>query len=146
MNEVIWGDDGLVNDISFILIFNIIIGPLLNIVNMEWLYKIWKRKRIIKQGSKCMMTQKEANTVFEGDDFDMSERYALYIKTVLISIFFLPIMPISSILGIFATLLTFWIDKYLLYFRHTVPFATGSDLNFAMYHFFDFILFIYGVR
>jgi len=145
MKEVIWSNDGLVNDVWFILIFNIFVGPTLNLVNTEWLYKLYKRKQIIKQGKNCKMTQQEANTVFEGDDFDISERYALYIRTVLISLFFMPILPISALLGTISASVTYWVDKFLLFNRHTVPLATGADINFAMYHFFDFILLIYGV-
>jgi hypothetical protein len=146
MRDVIWQEQGLVNDIWFIQLFNIVVGPFLNLVRFEWIIKLIKRKTILAQGKNCKLNQHEANLVFEGDTFDVSERFSLYIRTLLVSLFFMPILPISTLLGLIAVLVCYWTDKFLLYSRQQVPAATGADLAFSMYHFFDFILLIYGVR
>mgnify|MGYP007026512956 CR=1 FL=1 len=101
---------------------------------------------IKKQGKKCKMTQKEANEAFEGDDFDMAERYSIQVRTLMISIFFMPMIPASSLLGVLAVFLTYWVDKYLVVKRHRMPSATSPTIAFNMFHFFDLTMLIYSVK
>jgi hypothetical protein len=91
------------------------------------------------------MTQKEANNWFEGPPFDIAQRYASNLKTIMISIFFMPIFPLAFPIGIVAILVSRTLDKYLLFRRHAAPNATGAKLNYALYGFFDFIILLFGV-
>ena len=146
LREIIWSEKGLVTDVWFILLGNLFVGPAANFFNPDWLLKLLKRHLIKKQGKNCKLTQKEANEAFEGDEFDMAERYSVQVRTMMISIFFMPMIPASSLMGVFAVFLTYWVDKYLIVKRQSIPSATSPTIAFNMFHFFDLTLMIYAVR
>jgi len=146
LRDQIWSDKGLANDAWFIIIGNIFLGPLNNYLNPFYLMRIMKQRAIRNAGNKCILTQKEANFWFEGHPVDMAYRYVNYQKTILISIFFSPMLPNSLLLGIIAVILSFWVDKYLLLRRHCRPISTGPELNFAKFHLFDIIIIIFALN
>ena len=144
--NVIWSDEGLLTDVWFILLGNMFVGPLVFTLDPDFLYKLYMRRKIIKEGMDCKLTQKEAHGYFEGDAFDMAERYSIYVTTLMLCVFFMRLIPISTVVGAISSTLMYWVDKYLILNRHKVPAATGSDLNYAMYQFYDFIILLIGVR
>lgn len=146
MRNEIWSERGLVTDVWFIMLGNLFIGPLVNFFNYDWVMKLLKRFLIKKMGDKSKYTQLEANRIFEGDEFDMAERYSIQIRTLMISIFFMPMVPASTILGVIAVFITYCVDKYLFIKRNGIPSATSPTIAFNMFHFFDTVLMIYAVR
>lgn len=145
LRKVIWSEKGLSNDAWFIMIGNVFIGPMSNFLNPFHFLRWFKRWQISSQGDKCKLTQKEADMWFEGPPFDIAQRYANHIKTLMISLFFVSILPLSLPLGMLAIFVHHSVEKYLLLKRHAAPKATGSKLNFAMYKFFDVVLLIFAV-
>lgn len=147
LRSVIWSEKGLSNDAWFIMIGNVFIGPMSNFFNpfhfIRW-FKQWQISGQIKKGT-CKLTQKEADFWFEGPPFDIAQRYANHIKTLMISLYFASILPLSLPLGMLAIFVHHSTERYLLLKRHAAPKATGSKLNFAMYQFFDFVLFVFAV-
>lgn len=147
LRSQIWSEKGLSNDAWFIMIGNVFIGPMSNFFNpfhfIRW-FKQWNISSQIK-GGKCKLTQKEANFWFQGPPFDIAQRYANHIKTLMISLFFVSILPLSLPLGMLAVFVHHTTEKYLLLKRHAAPTATGSKLNFAMYKFFDVVLITFAV-
>jgi hypothetical protein len=146
LRKEIWSEKGLSNDAAYIMVFNIISPPLSNFFNPFHLQRWYKRRQIISQGQKCVLTQKEANFWFEGPPFDIAQRYANYLKTLMISLFFMPMLPLSLPAGALSIIVAVWTEKYLLYRRHAAPDATGSRLCMAIFKFFDVVMFIYAVR
>lgn len=66
-------------------------------------------------GSDSIMTQREANSWFEGGPIEMSVKYAHVIKTMWFIGFYTPLLPLISISGIVGLILTYWMDK--VYFK-----------------------------
>ena len=91
-------------------------------------------------------TQSEANYWFEGPPMDIAESYVAKTVTVMISVFFMPLYPLSLAFGVASLSLNYLVDKYLLITRYTSPKATGANLCFEMYHFFDFVLITMAVN
>lgn len=145
LREEIWSEKGLSNDAAYIMLFNIFSPPMSNFLNPFHLQRWWKRRTIINAGKDCPLTQKEANFWFEGPPFDIAQRYANHTKTIMISLFFMPMLPLSLIAGALSMLTAHVTEKYLLYRRHTSPQATGPQLCFAMFRFFDIVILVFTV-
>jgi hypothetical protein len=145
LRNEIWSEKGLSNDAWWIMLFNIFTPPMSNFLNPFHLMRWLKRRSIIKAGQKCHLTQKEANFWFEGPPFDIAQRYANHVKTLMISLFFMPMLPLSLVAGGVSMLTAHITEKYLLYRRHAAPQATGSKLCYAMFRFFDIVMFVYAV-
>jgi hypothetical protein len=141
-----WADDGLSNDAWFILLGNIILPSITSITNPSYLWRLFKRRGIRKNANTTILTQQEANVWFEGPPFDIAQKYANNFNSLAISLFFLPMLPLSLLAGGFAILFAYVSEKFLLYRRYAAPHATGSDLCFGMYRFFDLAMVIFAVR
>ena len=148
MKNEMWSNKGLASDAFLIMITNIFTAPLLAVINPVHFYRYWVRRKIKNKSydqTKEIYTQAEANFWFEGPPLDIAQEYANYAKTVMVSLFFMFIIPLSPVLGALAILTAHWVNKYLLLYRYTSPKATGVKINFDMYQFFDLTLIIYGV-
>lgn len=145
LRTTIWENKGLSNDAWFIMLGNIVFPPLTSYLNPWVLIRKMKRSSIAKQGRNSIVTQKEANMWFEAPPFDIAQKYANNLKTVMISIFFMPMFPLALPAGIVAIIFARAMEKYLLLRRYAAPKATGAKLNFALYRFFDLVILIFGV-
>jgi hypothetical protein len=130
LRKEIWSEKGLSNDAAYIMIFNIFSPPMSNFLNPFHLMRWLKRRTITSQGDKCLLTQREANFWFEGPPFDIAQRYANHLNTLMLSIFFMPMLPLSLVAGGLAMTFAYITEKYLLYRRHAAPEATGARLCF----------------
>lgn len=99
----------------------------------------------MKKSEEMAYTQSEANFYFEGPPIDIAQNYANFTKTVMISIFFMPILPIVLPFGTLAIITAFLMNKYLLFNRYAAPKATGVKINFDMYQYMDFVLVTFAV-
>lgn len=63
---------------------------------------------------------------FEGSPFDIAQKYANQLKTVMMSFFFLPMFPLALPAGIIALATAKFTEKYLLYRRYAAPKASGA--------------------
>ena len=127
------------------MLFNVFSPPMSNFLNPFHLIRWVKKRGIIKAGKNCHLTQKEANFWFEGPPFDIAQRYANHVKTLMISLFFMPMLPLSLVAGALSMVTAHITEKYLIYRRHTAPQATGPKLCFAMFRFFDIVMLVYAV-
>ena len=91
------------------------------------------------------MNQTMANYWFAGQDFDIAQTYANYLKTAMISLFFMPMLPLSLLAGALSIFTAHYTNKYLLYRRFAAPEATGSKLAFEMFRFCDIVMMMYAV-
>lgn len=91
------------------------------------------------------MNQTTANSWFAGPDFDIAQIYANYLKTTMISLFFMPMLPLSLVAGALSIFTAHYTNKYLLYRRFAAPEATGPKLCFEMFRFFDIVMMMYAV-
>jgi hypothetical protein len=63
----------------------------------------------------------------------------------MLSIFFMPMLPLGLVAGGFAMTFAYITEKYLLYRRHAAPEATGSRMCFSMFNYFDIVMIVYAV-
>ena len=91
------------------------------------------------------MIQSEANELFEGITFEYSEKFANINKTTMVFLFFLPILPFGSLAGFLALFSNYWSDFFNLITYAKSPPLSSAEIIYAMYEFFDFVLFGYAV-
>lgn len=145
LRNFLWNNKGFSNDAWFIMLFNIFLPPISSILDPWVLYRQYKRNNIMKNANTLVMTQKEANLWFEGSPFDIAQKYANQLKTVMMSFFFLPMFPLAIPACVLALVTAKFTEKFLLYRRYACPKASGSQLNLNMYRFFDLIILVFAV-
>lgn len=127
----LYEDYGLASDLFWLLITDSIVSPLTYFLSPLYLAKLMKRRSVKNQAKKGIIsiTQGEANLIWENPPVDMAQRYANYMKTLLIVFVFAPIFPLGLFIGTFSMTLQYWTDKYLLLRRHARPPQLSSKLS-----------------
>lgn len=106
------GPGGLINDINWIFILNAITGWLLTIFNPEHFYLKYRRYRMRNSPSaSASLTQREANNLFEGMQFDISFKYAVNIKIGYFAALYAPVLPMGVVFSLIPVFINYWIDK-----------------------------------
>lgn len=134
---------GLVVDMTWIFLSNAFISPLVYLLSPPYLFK--RIRMWLAQRNDKIMTQKEANELFEGPPVDMAQRYANIMKTTIVTFAYAPIIPLGFLISLAGLFLEYWIDKYVLLNRHSRPVRFGSDLSSVMTHILPYAVFIYAV-
>ena len=75
-------------------------------------YKIWKEK---KNGNESKMTQREANLISEGTNFDISKGYADVIMVFGTTAFYTPLIPLLPAISMLGLVFHYWLQKYILF-------------------------------
>ena len=133
---------GLAVDVTYILLSNAIIQPLAYYLSpMMCLKKI----RMKLAGRSKFLSQGDANDLFEGPQVDMAQRYANVMKTMLVTFFYAPIIPLGFLISIVAIVLEYWMDKYLLLRRHSRPNRLSGDLSMYMTKIIPWGVLLYAV-
>jgi len=125
----LWSGGGLIYDAMFIACVNSFVSPMVNYFSPWYAVKLCKRSSLRKNFEKSVVTQGEANALFEGDSLELANKYAHAIKIIWTVGFYSPLLPAMYIVGIFAFLWAYWIDKYLVVRRYARPTTISSDLN-----------------
>lgn len=101
------------------------------------------------------MTQKEANEyeklifyrIFEGPMINLAEKYPSVMKTLLMAMFYSPLLPVCSMFALLSLIGIYWIEKILLLRRDSRPLPTGSEMALEMVEFYvDLVILIYSVK
>lgn len=141
----LWKDGGLLNDVFTVFLITVIIGPLSNVFNPWYFWRLYKRSSIIKQGKACKLTQREANLIFEGPEIDIAQAYANALKTMWLTAFYAPILPIGIPISLVGIFLSYWTDKYLLLNRYAKPSELGKALNKWMTEYLELTPFFFSL-
>lgn len=79
-------------------------------------------------------------------NLEMWRKYPTLIKTMWITAFYAPLIPIAIPISIGALLISYWIEKYLILRRYKRPPIISSDLNKQMTELLEIIPFFMAVR
>lgn len=89
---------GLIDDIFYNTISVCFVGPLFNVINIGRIYKWIIRYIETKKGDKTKMSQRQLNALFEGPPIDISARYSSSMLLVLLSCFYVTLLPIIPVI------------------------------------------------
>eukprot|EP01017_Pseudomicrothorax_dubius_P049142 TRINITY_DN9094_c0_g1_i9.p1 TRINITY_DN9094_c0_g1~~TRINITY_DN9094_c0_g1_i9.p1 ORF type:complete len:714 (-),score=160.72 TRINITY_DN9094_c0_g1_i9:100-2241(-) len=135
-----WGKKGMVIAITDLFISNAWLTPFLTFVDFGYFFRLYQRYSTKKQGNDCLLTQEQANAIFEGIEFDIAQRYANIIKTMLFTAFYCPVVPLATLISACGLILTYWVDKYVLLRRAKEPPALSGELSMEMTEVLEYIL------
>lgn len=105
---------GLVYEANVLLAINMVAAPTLTLFEPGIVIKKMKIMWQKLKGEKCKMTQREANALCEGHQFDIADKLSEYICHIMSSLFFSPIIPQAILFGLVGTTLNYWAAKISL--------------------------------
>jgi len=143
--ETLWKDGGLLNDLFVVFLITVVVGPLANLFNPWYFWRIYRRWKIQREGPNCSLTQREANLLFEGPPIDIAQCYANILKTVWVTAFYAPVLPIGIPISVVGLFISYWTDKYLLLNRYVKPSALGKSLSLWMAEYLELSPFFFAV-
>lgn len=123
---------GLLENIFYVFISNALFTPLYTMFDPFYYWKLYDQRKALKQGKHCAMTQQKAHALFEELEIDLSFKNAYLIKTMLVSAFFAPALPLALIISIIGLIACYWADKYILLRYSSLPIALNHTLNNQM--------------
>jgi hypothetical protein len=137
-------------NIFFFLLMNSFITPLTWLLNIERLVKYFQRGKALSDGilskETTIITQRELNEMFEEHDINFGSKFAHICNLLLLSLFFLPILPIGVLISFCGLVLTYLVEKYnILHVYRRPKMGDATLVKFLLYQFKIFI-FIYAVR
>ena len=135
---------GLIEGMFYVFISNAYCTPILNIFDFFYAMKLYSRRKAEKDPYDRGLNQKAAHTLFEGTQYDMSYKYAMLMKTILLTCFFAPAIPIALIISVLGLSAMYWVDKYLLLRRAALPSALGGELTRSMIEYIEWAGFMYA--
>lgn len=139
----IFGSSGVVGTMIISMIINVFFDVIVYLVEPAFMIKLWKRRLIKKDLEGKMKLEKpflqiEANEVFEGTKFDISEAYYLHFTTLCLAFFYQAIIPYGLLLGMVECILKYNIVKYVLIKRSVKPHDLEIEFTQKMFRQFEF--------
>jgi uncharacterized protein YbaA (DUF1428 family) len=132
-------DGGLVSDYFSIMISVSFTDPVLYIIDFGVIVSMLKRWYYKGQGEKCLLTQAEANEMFQGPALDMANQFANIINLIMSAFFFHSMLPLALPIGCVGLFANYWANKIVFLRRNRAP----DQLSGMMAKFFaNFIPFI----
>jgi hypothetical protein len=119
---------GLATSIFFNVISVSFVSPILEFINFSYFLKKISVWREMRKGIESKLTQREANELFEGPKLDMATTYSKTGLLFLLVCLYTPILPILPLLALVGVFIQYWVEKYLLLRRYSVPEAMGSEM------------------
>lgn len=138
---------GLATDMTYILIVNAILSPIINFVSPMHQLKRLKRtcvRRASKKGV-LIMNQMDVNVLYEGPQIDLAVRYANVIKTLIVTFFYAPLIPIGLPISFFGLLFEYVVTKYMLLRVYSRPKENNAALALEMNEWFKWIALAHGL-
>lgn len=139
----LWTGDDFVSQVYYLFIFNTFLPPITALLNPLYLYKLYRRKRLLDDPKTSKLTQHRANSLFEGPEFDISLNYVRIQKTFILTGYFAALLPITIPISIIALAAQYYLDKYLLLRRCIRPRTLGSLLGVNMLYYLRIFLFAF---
>jgi len=136
---------GLLENIFFVFLSNAILTPLYTIFNPFHYLKKYQRWKALREGETCTMTQQKAHEIFELTEVDLSYQNSFLVKTVLVSAFFAPALPMGLVISIIGLIINYWVDKWTLLRRNALPISLDHALNTYMLRLLEWVGFMFAI-
>ena len=144
LEDELFSDKGLTNNLYFLMIFGIL-EPFVSFIDANYILKLWKRRKLVKQLDSSTMMQYECNTLYEDAAFDFANRSGKYCNITLIVFFNLNVLPVASIFGMAWIFVYYWVDKYFLVRRARIPDLCTGDLMLSLLRIVDVGFLVVGL-
>jgi hypothetical protein len=125
--------------IGYLLASNIVITPLLSILDFGYLIKLYKQSKVEEQlkiaRNTVSLSQKELNKLFEQPEVNFSGMYSNIINMFFISCFFFYILPLGPLLVFIFYVIQYLVNKYLIAKRCKKFASMNSELSIHLAEF-----------
>lgn len=145
-----WSDKGILISNSFIFfISNSIVTPLLVLVNpqyyINWLMRWHLTQKYEKNNETMEHTQRELNEYFSDADMDLADKYSYIGQTLLMSILYIPLLPVGCLISLIGLSVFYFIEKYNVTSSYKRPPQISSSITFAYISNFRLIIFVFAI-
>jgi len=134
-----FGSNGLIYNIFSVFGSYMIMQPLLFIFSPSYIYKLWQKRKIIKDPKAYNKIQPEANKIFEGDNFEITVCYAVVLNMMLFAAFYAPLLPLSLFFAITTLIIFYWTFKCILLRRCCTPTFLGKEIAYEAIEIMEFV-------
>jgi hypothetical protein len=140
----------LTKNLFFIFLTNALISPSMWLINFNMITLKFFRGRLVSDGDLdreiVSRTQRELNKIFENPDIDFSNKFAYMSKTILMTMFFIPILPSGVILSGLGFCYAYVVEKYNLLRVYKRPVNANAEMVKHLIYYFKFFIFTYTVK
>ena len=136
----------LINNMLFLFLVNSFVTPIIWTINIPLIIKKIRIYFIERKKYPDLMhfrTQKELNDIYELPDMQIASKYSYIFKTVLMTMFYLPIFPFGVIISLLGLILAYFLEKYNFTHSYKRPEMLNSKLGKFYFNFFICILLSY---
>ena len=142
-----FGMNGISQTVNFVFILNQLLPITLIVFNpahiISKLKKCFLHRAIDNKDPDLTTNQREANYLYEQQDFVMSIRLTFIFKNLSLAMFYLPISPLISFFGLFSILFEFFLFRFVLYKYSNNVHRYSSDITCRISNEFDTCLLQY---
>lgn len=139
------GKNGLVENLKYIYLSNMIITIILQFFDPFYLLRLWNRRNLEKAPEKSGYTQSEANALYEGPTQNIPFLFSSVVNMILFTSFYGSLVPFGAILGMITLVSWYWTYKYLLLRRSSVPNLLGKAMAYEMIEYAEFAPFLFAL-
>lgn len=146
--QPVYSKGAVMSDAWFILMGQVVLNPVLNLLNVWYFLRLWTRKSIrskIEKNEANAITQAEAHAAFEDPVWDPSFTYAGIVKDFYTCLFFQPLFPLSGFIGMVGMFFMYWSQKTSLLKMSASPASIGMDLAENSIYYISLSPVVYGV-
>jgi hypothetical protein len=113
------------------------------------LYLVWSRSCITTQEHvdkrKPVPSQRELNSLFVNPDLDFAFKFSYISKTILMTLFFIPIFPAGAFISFVGLIVAYYIDRYNLLRRYKRPDMPNEVMCEFLVDYFKVFIFVFSI-
>ena len=133
----------LITNMIIIFLVNSFVTPLVWTLNIPLIIKKIKIYLIERKENPDLVhfkTQKELNDIYEFPDMQIASKYSYITKTVLMTMFYLPIFPLGVSVSLSGLIIAYFLEKYNFTHSYKRPEMLNEKLGEFYFNFFIYIL------
>lgn len=145
-----WSNKDVLIQNSFIFFLtNAFVSPILYFFDMSYYMKLIKRyllkKKYIKNKEPMEHTQGELNQIFENPDMNLALKYAYLGKTIFMTVFYIPLLPVGILISFCGLLLFYIIEKYNTTKFYKKPPSIQAEISLIYLKLFKLVIFLNAI-
>jgi len=121
--------ESLINSVSLLMFYLILLIPLIEIVDVEFIWRYLRKKYTLWKGDYSALSQGELDSIMADSYFDFSTRVSTVAQIVFLGLVAAPIFPLATLLAMIALYTSSITDRYLILRRHAHWKLLGANLS-----------------
>jgi len=134
--------ESLVNTVSLLMFYLIFLPQILELLDVEFIWKWLRRKYYIKKNDFSSISQGELDEIMKQPYFDFSTRVANIAQAVFLGLVSAPFFPLAPLLASAALFAALWVDRYLILRRCSDWKLVGTNLGISFSKAFNYNAFV----